>query len=273
MQLSSTVFGTVTAQYRGSNLMDQGLPAYNLFSSLTPGEVCLLDCLHDARHELRQLMERWDKRFTAKRSIAQSYIEGRITVVLDCYFVWSGNRESVASVRSTLVHDYVKEKDAAMVVFGANVGDREHRYYGEQEAVLVDNVQLVQCVEQVVPSTVWLYCVDNEIADDTPCSLYRSLINGAFKFASLLTKRELDFSVVGDANDFVHHKVESRTKVVDSIADEKRSFIRHWFKLHLNTMFPSIWIKLGANSVEIACDELCQQFIEIKDVLIGPFDL
>src|SRR5262245_16605828 len=130
------------------HLMDQGLPAYNLFSSLTPGEVCLLDCLHDARHELRELMECWDKRFTAERSIAQSYIEGRITVILDCYFVWSGNRKSVASVRSTVVHDYVKVKDAAMVVFGANVGDGEHRYYGEQEAVLVDNVQIVQCVEQ-----------------------------------------------------------------------------------------------------------------------------
>ncbi len=52
-------------------------------AGLTAGEICLLDCVNDSRHQLCQLMQRWDDRVTVENlNLVKAYVEGRCSITL-----------------------------------------------------------------------------------------------------------------------------------------------------------------------------------------------
>ncbi len=98
-------------------------------------------------------MERWDNRLTGDQSLVESYIEVRLSIALYCHIAVAGKRR----VLSTVIKNSAKVENTTAVAFSANVSDRNHRHYWKQEPMFVNDVQVVQCVERIIPSSVRLY--------------------------------------------------------------------------------------------------------------------
>ena len=122
---------------------------------LGSGAVYLLECIHDARDQLGELIQRWDDRLTLERlSMAEQYSENRLSVTLNlnisgrkaCYVQYSAIANSKSAVSERNVPD-----------FCVDVADASNRCDGYQEPVLIDNIKTVESAEGIIPSFVRLY--------------------------------------------------------------------------------------------------------------------
>lgn len=147
------------------------------------GPICLLDCVHAARGELRQLMERWDNRLSTERlSFCEEYRKGRLTLVLkfkDRVGVDIGYAEfsAVRDPDGTVVHMRTAEFERHAVEFG----DRNDR---NQQVMLVGDVQIVESPEGVIPSLVRLDLVNYGADYSRGRHLHFSTLDGSFHFLS-----------------------------------------------------------------------------------------
>src|SRR5450759_3161560 len=112
-------------------------------SAHSAGEVRFLDCLYEARHELRQLMERWDNRLTFENlSLVEKYLEGRLTLVCDVE-LGSGSywRVELSALSNNQSHAL---KNIVVVVDEVNVSEGDSGDNGHQSEMFVHNVGVVQ---------------------------------------------------------------------------------------------------------------------------------
>lgn len=233
-----------------------------------PGYKQFSYCFNHARDELRQLMKRWDNRLTLKRlSWAELYLKGRICIVL--YVSFGTGRETLDySVRSD-ARVIANGNDISVLVFSVNC-ENDDPENNDQEAMFIRNVQIVQSVQGIIPSTVRFYRINNEVIDVRSRSLYFSTFSLTYKFLPLFKEWEFAGPI---SNDLVHHQIEGRMKVVDGISNNQGNAI--WERvdpLERENIVSSICIFLDTKTAKISLKPI-KKGIEISDVLIGPFDL
>jgi len=242
---------------------------------LSSGEICLLDCLHDARDELRQLMQRWDNKLTFENlSLVEKYGEGRCSVVLKldvasgrCYYVqYSARTDTKCAVYKPRTTDY-----------RVHISKFSNRHDWYQELVFVSNVESVESAKGIIPSLVRLYGVKDEIYDVGTCDLYFSTINSSFKFLPRIfdwEMRPLGRYSASHGHNIAGHDVQGGAQVMDGIADDERYFTRQRLgHFEFEDVASRIRLFIDAHSAEVGLDECAKYPVKLIDVLVGPFDL
>lgn len=235
------------------------------------------DVFDDATHHFNELTKRWKNRLTSQgNSRVEQYENGRISVICDLAITPS---HFVSSYSPSADNPRLDNVLIASVVFNSDAMDHVHMHYWEQDPVLVDNVQIVQGPQGIIPSLVRLYDIHDEIADISGCLMYQSAIDGRYKFIPRLTERKSSVVVVSvkpSKYDLINQNIQSSLKVMQSIADDqsKVSRVRHHARyLDLKHIVSCIRICLDKERVNCTINQEIAAGVKIQDVLIGPLDL
>src|SRR2546425_8639441 len=234
---------------------------------LSAGEQRLLDCLHDARDQLRELMQRWDNRLTGEESVAEEYIKGRLSI---------GFQMKLGDI-ATEPH---AARDRGKSDGGAIVLSVKHRKGNgwDQQSVLVHLVEVVQSANGLIPSlaSIGLYLINNQVDDVCTSNLYRSVMNGAYKLLSGVAYWESNIlnRSAGVGDNIVGHMIKRSPQVVDCITDDQWDGLWHRFRdVEFHRALTRLRVFLGANTIKVTLQEGDNLLLQIEDVLIGPFDL
>lgn len=260
--------GAIEVQGKSSDLPGGGL-------GHTVGEVRLLNCLYDARDELRELMQRWDNRLTLETlNIAEQYVKGRLSVILDLDF--AGHVKTCAQF---MVLSDLERKDSLHVPFGLDSertqrSDGEHRY---EQPMFIGNVQIVKGAQGVIPSLVRLYDIKKESDHIGAETLYCSTVNGGFKFLPCLPKWELGFrrrSATSPNNKLISDMIERGVQVVNSIANDQGDLIGNFpSQAKCRDAISCMSVFLDTKMIKVSLHKSVEHIVQLTDVLIGPFDL
>jgi hypothetical protein len=117
---------------------------------------------NDTRDKLRQLFKRWNDRLTLEEvSLSEAYIEGRLSIGL----IVEIRGASLANGAAVNHHAELvgREWPRAVLVYEVQTSDKLVVSH-DDEAMLIEVVQLVECPEGIISSFVRLYCLNDESA-------------------------------------------------------------------------------------------------------------
>jgi hypothetical protein len=171
-------------------------------------------------------------------------------------------------------------KNLATFVFVANVPNPLPLQMGDQQPVLVFNVEsvLMPRLESHLQSLVGLHNIHDVVDDPFGGLMFESAIDGIYKFIPGVEHRKLrgscplpgnsKFNVIGD-------KIESSSEIVQSVSNDAHGFFWHGLtKLELERVTASVKVAFKLNGVKAALDVFAdQKSTQISDVLSGPLDL
>lgn len=237
------------------------------------GGVCLLDCLHDARDELCELMQRWDNRLSLERlSPAKHYRECRLSLALKLKV--SGHSRYAKFSATGNGEGAVFKSDAPGPTI--DVRQASHGYHWNQQQVFVCDVHLVERQEGVVASLVRFDLVEDTGNDIGMGDLYVSLAKGTFHLLSSLTNRKLDVlcGPIRPSDELACDVINSGPQIVQGVADDKGNLLGEGLRdSELEDVVSGLRIFLDAKSIKISLEEVVQDGVQIEDVLLGPFNL
>ncbi|SRR6266566_2847484 len=247
-------------------------------SSSSYGCELLRKLIYDARHELRELYERWEHRLTPYNflSVAEQYVKGRLTVALDVDFSGRPNESHLpGTARDT---EGAINQPIAVLVYSIHAVEGDHRQDGNEQPVFVGDVEMVQRVQRIaLPSLVGLYDVDNEPCELGQRSLYRSAIDGRYQFLPRLADCEPRMAILSEVcatADFPLHIIERRTEVVNAVADVQGNHRGDRLpQSELEAIVAGIRVFFYAQTAKVSLNESANERIHVRDVLIGPYDL
>ena len=160
---------------------------------------------------------------------------------------------------------------------GASVDALETRTDRHQQAVLIHDVKFVQLPEGVIPSLVWFDRIDR-IDRVLPHALYLSRLAG-FIFLGGVEDRKIDIIegprlTRSDQDELVGQMIESTSQ---TLQDFPRDHVDdRWHLTHADEIvneLSRLRMSLGADNVRISGEESLEGFIQLLDVVLGPFDL
>jgi hypothetical protein len=236
-----------------------------------------LDTFNHARDHFRELTKRWENRFTfPSRSLIEQYQDGRFALICDLEI---SPRKIKTGKSGSACHDLIDNVVLASVVLHSDVVNHVDVQHWQQEPVLIDIVEIVQCPQGTIPSVVRLYDIHDEVADCFGGLMYQSAINGLYKFIPRRSKREFGVVVVApkpSKNNLVDGVIQRGFEVVQSISDDKSEITRRRQKLcnlDFKNIVSGLGVTLNTENVKAAYRESLDFAVKIDDVLFGPFDL
>ena len=208
--------------------------------------------------------------------MGENYANGRIALICDLNFSLPGEEVGHVLSRSSPLWDY---KNFATLVFVANVSNPLPLQMGDQQPVFVFNVESVQGPDWAsIPSFVGLYDLHDEVDDPFGGLMYKSAIDGVYKFIPSVAHRKL--GVVGSLSsgsklNIVGDKIESSSEIMQSVTNNAHEFFWHGLtKLELERITAGARVTFNPNGVKVTLDDFAnQKSIQISDVLFGPLDL
>jgi hypothetical protein len=239
----------------------------------TAGEICLLDCLDDARDDLCELMKRWNERLTFEDAILwEEYAKGRLAIV--CY-VQLGIGSNCIQYPSGVRAQRKVSESVVVIVVRANAGHLNNANRWNKQSMLVNYVDFVEGTDGVISSDVWLYDINYQIADVLPRDLYFSTIDSCYKFLPRLPDGEvaiLGRGTTSDGNNLAGRKIKSGPKVMNSIPEDEGDAFRQ--RLGIEPQYISTCkISIDANTASASFKEGDEGSVQLIDVLVGPFNL
>lgn len=147
--------------------------------------------------------------------------------------------------------------------------------YRDDLRVLVKIAQLADRPEFIVPSRVRLKAfVDVPYVLGQPCHL--SLCSGARKICSIPCEREVDvvrFQESRLARNGYSHLIQGGSEMIGNLRNEDVQIFRELAgKLDLCAALVECGVVLYHDAIGIAVENVCGQFDDLIDVLIGPFE-
>jgi len=213
----------------------------------------------EAVHKIHQLMQRWEQRITIHNlCLADRFLDFELQILL--HFI----AKDTGEMRVACFHQ---------VAGGYPVGDKEVvAPNGEQGAVLINVIKLVESPERVIPAFVGLESIDDfyRIRPDT---LYFSSLCG-FVSSRILRNRKLDLTARLNSGISNHGEVVERTpEIVDDISGSGDCVPGQ------NRELSEILGYLSRLRIELA-ENRCLMFIpksnefslKITEMLLGPFN-
>jgi len=235
-----------------------------------------LNSFERAAHNVRQLNERWNNRFTFhKQSLVEQYRHGRIALICDLDI---STAKAFADTEVTFrEHPSSNANRFATLIFNANVINLRDVQDWKQKPVLVENVEIVQGTDGVIPSLVRFYDIHDEVRDCLGGWAYCSAIDGCYKFIPGIGDRESSVfvpPVSSPKDNFINGQVQRPPEIVEGISEDERKLL--WKGLsynYLKNIISSLKITLNAETVGVICGEGKNSFVKVIDVLFGPFNL
>jgi hypothetical protein len=164
-----------------------------------------------------------------------------------------------------------------LIVFNKEAIQRSEMHLRNEELMLVSTVELVQDPEIVpIPSLVRLYDLRESICEPDEGILLWSLFDVVFKsFVRPHNREDFPFRLRGIASSKDEPtNIKSASQIVQGVAKDQREFWRESANsVHLHNIVKSLRISINRDLVSTTFEELDGVCVEIKDVLIGPFDL
>jgi hypothetical protein len=237
---------------------------------------CLLDTVNNTTDEFRQLMKRWQNRLTLHgQSVVEKYKQGRISLICDIE-VPVLRAIHVATPAASCENPSVNEQFLAFLVYSANVAHSTDLHNWKQKPVLIEDVEIVQGPQGVIPSFVRFYDIHDEVADCWRGFMYQSAIYGGYKIIPTSSHREPSLVITSlqpGKDDIVNSEVQGRFQIMQGVANDERKIVWNGlFYVNLKRLISSLRITIDANSVRVWC-ETDHPTVKIIDVLLGPFNL
>lgn len=244
-----------------------------------------LEPLDDSRNKLRKLFERWDNRLSLQgKSVLEQYIGGRLSLVVDVEFRTPSHTDRGPSDRleATIVfdtHSAINHTEVARFVFDVDSRQNRNMQHWDQQDVFVEDVEVVYSANGLIPSLVRLYGVEYLPAERFgEARLYYSTVKSCYELLPAFASPEWEFGVghvaASIANDAANHQVERTPEIVNGVANDKGRVIGNG--LHnpeVQNIVSGIRIFLDEKFVEVRLGEALKDGVQLKNVLLGPFDL
>src|ERR1039458_3173668 len=148
-------------------------------ASLPPFEESALDSVNDAADQFRQLDERWSNRLALHgQSLVKQYQRNRLTLLcdLDISRTLKHCNGAVSRDNQGRIDHFV-----ASVVLSAKVNNGCDLHDWKHKPVFVEDVEIVEAPEGIIPSVVRFYDIHDEVNDFLGGLLYQSAIDGSYK--------------------------------------------------------------------------------------------
>jgi hypothetical protein len=260
---------------------------------MTPAEVSQQDSelIYNAINKLRDLGEKWNDRLTVDNlRLGERYANNEIHLLFylrvgidseqfvacfqraDYFYGLEGRHGNwFSSLPLRPVH-----QEPVILKGDADAGHEVCAGSGKQQAVLVDSVKIMDSPEAVIPSLVWFDRADC-IQDISVRPLYFSLQrgfqlgvagadgegNGIFGFPSV---------ILPGAVKLERQMIESASQIVDDISRNHCNAGGDVGRLRqVEHFLASLRIVLGGDTMRIGAIEGCDNAVQIRDVLFGPF--
>jgi hypothetical protein len=213
-------------------------------------------------------------------SFIEAYLKDVLWIALK--YRSEGAKVEKLSALALICHDRETANPAAC--FRPGVIDKIKPIYahvrcsGDQDNVLVRDVELMEAVEAKIPSFVWLYVVEDSLDDSVAwrSSLLFASIDGTFKRLPIFPKREfaefVEGSAVGICNDVVS-VVQGGAEVVKCIAKDRGRVFGECRRPDGLPPFQKAVLALGSESLHVVTDVLPEDGFKLADVMFGPFNL
>lgn len=242
-----------------------------------------LECINRARHAFRNFVERLNDRLIfVGNSYVEYYRDGRMALILRCEI--SLPAEFDMEARFLCKDRLVVGKRVAFIVLKADVSKPHHIEYWDKQLVLIKDVQFVQGPQGTIPSRVGFYDIQNKVDDHGNMRipgetlLFQSAINGTYELFPLVADWK-PCSVVGATGssglkNLVIENIQRTFEIVQRVSDDKRASDHiepRLVDLKSDAIMPFVF--LDADGVKVGLSEGLKKFIEVVDVLHGPFNL
>lgn len=244
----------------------------------------------DAFREIDELLEGWDNRLTINNlAFAKRYIDGELGVGVH-FRIWDQT--------FTLYEEYVSVFQRKLPVGGVDgqfhgrpreIGSWKRCNApreiddnvavasgdGNQQFVLIDDVNLVEAPEGVVRSTVWLTALHKEFGSGgCPVESGRNVAPHVSGCRTYWELGVLGWRPAVIENQGVSEEVQRRSQIVNAIADETSPFRWDAF-LHSKAIdfVLRLRIDLRDDVIRLSCVESPDLAVEVVKVFFGPVDL
>lgn len=238
----------------------------------------------DPVDKMRRLMEKWENRLTLDNlRLGERYLKGEIQ--LNVHLCVPGSAADARDFCAVFRYADITGRVTKQVGIGASrLVDRcpadadpepfQPQARHEQEFVLVENVQLMDRPEVIVPSWVWFGLVDEyyRTRSDSLFSSTRvgSVFGKSFIKGVLMAPHD-DSSV--RLNEPAGEVIKGRMQVVYGVPDDAREAGGDLpVTLEPNDMCARLRIYIGHDSIRAGFAEGFDRACHITDVVFGPFD-
>ena len=239
---------------------------------------CQLERLEHAADHFSQIMNFWNDRLTFKgSSYWEQYHDGRMALVLDCVVSTCQIKRHGAIRLAVDNGDGIANYLNAFIILKADCVKGHKLQCWDDELMFVHDVQFVEGPEGIIPSRIGLYRIFDKVRDDRSSLLFQSTIHNFFKFLGTTDDWELcmagEFARNGQ-NCLSKEDVEGTSQIVNCIPKNlRRQVLRELGLIDVNPQAMAPKVILHPEAVEIRLPKILDKFIQIRDVLVGPFNL
>ena len=239
-----------------------------------------LDGLDDIVNKLNELMKCWDQKPPFEKvNVTKNYIASDVNLCIA--FKVNASCVSDTQNRYTVIQSTTRfstNNKVSAVCYESRVSyvcvtaDGSYWY---QVDVLVKVAESPKCPKYIVPSLVWLQCINSTDVSRREF-LYFSLSTHAIKFLSIPGKREKDALVISpiSTGKFDGHLVERGPQVIDQFSRNQWRTVWKWIgKLDFQRAIASRWIDITEHGVSITSECFLNNKGNVTGLLTGTFYL
>lgn len=233
--------------------------------------------IDDTKHQLRQVQERWDNRLILEReSLFEAYLDGRICIGLVVKMGGGAFLDGASVTEDT--NPMRGERASGILIYEFDSGlKRVTTKY--DRSMLVEVIEFIECPKGKISSLVRLYRIDNKLAKVGTDLLFKSEIDGLYKFFPRFMHGEVGVSTIGIsshvADNFGHRVVKRASEVVNSVTDDNAKPVDGECAggPEIKAEIASLRISIDEMSVTFRPQKALNPGLRVTDVLIGPLNL
>ena len=214
-----------------------------------------------------------DFEILSRCSLPERYLKHGLSVILELASKWDSRSVDVRPCDSNC--EVVNRPIFVLQFHAVNSHNGE---YGDQQMMLVVNVEIMDGANVAVPSLVRFHALHQKIEQGRVGRYFSCLRERCFKMLPIIANYE--FGALGtetirtqDSESFSVSDIESAVEIVDCIAHHQGN-VRSQFaisKAVVNELLPRLSVEVHGGAVCVRRGE--ESLVDIRDVLVGPFDL
>lgn len=230
----------------------------------------------DAANKVRHIIDRFKNRLAFNNlRLAERYINSELKILVCLSLVGrSGNiGEFIAEYENA---GYLRERQCHSI--DRNVPSFEKHNSSKHESMLVNNIELADMPERIIPSYVRLHSLDDFLRTGADF-LYFSATHGRCVFLKTIrtTENREEGVFIGDAtvslDELPCKMVECTSQIMNGITKNDRDGSGNRLRpSDIKRCVLDYRVRLGSDCVRLGTNESLDSQVQISDVLFGPFN-
>lgn len=233
-----------------------------------PTDAVALKALDDLMDHVRHVNERAGDRLARHwHSVAKRYVEGTGGLLLKFDFMRFNISEKYVAIFHELGLRVARDLAAELLARYAGVTNG-----GNDQLVFIDDIQIVERSEKIIPSGIWLKRVDN-----LPAAWVKGgtkFIHSLFLAASILPKRETSSArrVAGQGREVADKNVKRAVQIVDGVADDRGDPLGDCLlDADTHAALSGMRIELADQSIRASPGKGGERVLKLMEVAFCPF--